>query len=161
NDGHTTGTRSSYREQTPPRSWWAAQANWRGATMITARLALAGTLLLAGALSGTDPARADAALAVGQPPDVARDGLAVGWAVGYARRGAAEREAPGPGRESGAPPPATLEACRVVEAFSDRCLAVALDPDSGTTGVGWAVHRNRDWAEDMALERCAEASAPK
>ena len=58
-------------------------------------------------------------------------------------------------------PQATREACRIVETFSDRCLAVAFDPEPGTTGVGWDVHRNREWAEESAVERCAEASAPK
>jgi hypothetical protein len=129
--------------------------------MIPARLTLAGALLLAGVLHGADCARADAALAVSQVGDVARQGVAIGWAVDYASRQAAEKEALARCRAFPDAPQATREACRVVETFSDRCLAVALDPAAGTAGAGWGVHKNRDWAEDEALERCAEASTPK
>jgi|KBSSwiStaDraftv2_1062776.scaffolds.fasta_scaffold04608_3 hypothetical protein len=125
------------------------------------RLALTAALLLAGVLHGPDAARADAALAVGRPADVARQGLAVGWAVDHAGRDAAEKEALARCRAFADAPQAAREACRIVETFSDRCFAVAFDPEPGTTGVGWDVHRNREWAEESAVERCAEASAPK
>jgi hypothetical protein len=130
--------------------------------MIPARLALAFPLLLAGMLlRGADGARADAALAVSQIGDVAGQGVALGWAVDYATRQAATKEALARCRAFPDAPQATREACRVVETFSDRCLAVALDPAAGTAGVGWGVHKNRDWAQDEAMERCAEASTPK
>jgi hypothetical protein len=83
--------------------------------MILARLALTGALLLAGNLQGKDPAQADAALAVGQPADVAKQGLAVGWAVNHASKEAAEKEALARCREFREAPQATREACRVVE----------------------------------------------
>jgi hypothetical protein len=127
--------------------------------MISARLAL--TLVLAGTLNGPDLARADAALAVGQPADVAKQGLAVGWAVDYAGTKAAGKEALVRCRGFPDAPQATRDLCKVVEVFGNACLAVALDPEPGTTGVGWGVHRNRDWAEDAAMEKCAETSAPK
>jgi hypothetical protein len=129
--------------------------------MISSRLALIGALMLAGALGGADRVRAEAALAVGRPADVARQGLAIGWAVDYASIEAAEKEALARCRSFRDAPQATRDQCRVVEVFGNMCLAVALDPEPGTTGVGWGVHKNRDWAEDAALERCAEASAPK
>ncbi len=127
----------------------------------SARLGLAGALLLAAAVHGADGARADAALAVGRPADVAKQGLAMGWAVDYASKEAAEKEALARCREFREAPHATRDLCRIVQTFSDACLALALDPDLGTTGVGWGVHRNRDWAEDAAMEKCAEASTPK
>ena len=125
------------------------------------RPALTAALLLVGALQDAGGARADAALAVGRPADVARQGLAVGWAVDHAGREAAEKEALARCRAFADAPQVAREACRIVETFRDRCLAVALDPEPGTTGVGWDVHRNREWAEESALERCAETSAPK
>jgi hypothetical protein len=128
------------------------------------RLVLAVVLLpaaLAGAIPGATGARADAALAVGQPADVGKQGIAVGWAVDYGSKAAAEAEALARCRAFRDAPQATRDLCRVVETFKDTCLAVALDPESGTAGVGWGVHENRDWAEDAAMERCAEASAPK
>ena len=129
--------------------------------MILARLALTGALLVAGTLQGGNPARADAALAVGQPADVAKQGLAIGWAVDYASTADAEKEALARCRGFRDAPQPTRDLCRVVQVFGNTCLAVALDPDPGTTGVGWAVHRSRDRAEDVALERCAEAAAPR
>jgi uncharacterized protein DUF4189 len=125
------------------------------------RLALTGALLLGCALQHTDTANADAALAVGRPADVARQGIAVGWAVDHPSREAAEKEALARCRAFADAPQAAREACRIVAAFSDRCLAVALEPEPGTTGIGWDVHRNRDWAEETAMERCAETSAAK
>lgn len=118
-------------------------------------------LPLAAVVCGPDPARADAALAVGQPADVAKQGVAVGWAVGYASKDAAEKEALARCRAFGDAPQATRDLCRVVETFKDTCLAVALDPDTGTTGVGWGVYKNRERAEDAAMDKCEETSAPK
>ena len=129
--------------------------------MIAARLALTGALLIAGAVQGADGARADAALAVSQIGDVAKQGVAIGWAVDYGSKEAAQTEALARCRAFPDAPQATREACRIVETFGDRCLAVALDPAAGTAGVGWGVHKNRDWAEEEAMERCAEASTPK
>src|SRR5262245_38767856 len=129
--------------------------------MMTARLALTGGLLLAGALQGMDRAGADAALAVSQIGDVAKQGVAIGWAMDYGSKQAAQTEALVRCRAFPEAPQATRETCRIVETFSDRCLAVALDPAAGTTGVGWAVQQSRDRAEEEAMERCTEASAPK
>jgi hypothetical protein len=107
------------------------------------------------------PARAEAALAVGQPADAGKQGVALGWAVDYPSKAAAEAEALTRCRSFGEAPQATRDLCRIVESFRDVCLAVALDPDRGTTGVGWGVHKNRDWAEDAAMEKCTETSTPK
>jgi hypothetical protein len=116
---------------------------------------------LAAVLRGTPGAHADAALAVGRPADVAKQGIAIGWAVNQAGREAAEKEALARCRGFADAPQATRELCRVVESFAGTCLAVALDPDRGTTGVGWALHKNRDWAEDAAMEKCAAAATPQ
>ena len=119
---------------------------------------LACALLLAGAAAGAGLARAEGALAVGLPADVARQGLAVGWAVNHASREAAQAEALGRCRAAKEPPPATRDLCRVVESFEDACLALALDPDAGSTGVGWAVAQSRDAAEAAAMEDCRQSS---
>jgi hypothetical protein len=128
--------------------------------MPLAKSVLTSVLLLASAICGADRARADAALAVGKPADVARQGLAVGWAVGYPSAAAAETEALARCRGFRDAPQATRDLCKIAVTFGNTCLAVALDPEPGTTGVGWGVHKDRDWAEDMAMEKCAEASAP-
>jgi hypothetical protein len=122
---------------------------------------LRAALVLGAAAHGADSARADAALALGRPADVTSQGIAIGWAVDYGSRAAAEAEALARCRGFRDAPQATRDLCRVVESFAGSCLALALDPEPGTTGVGWGVHKDRDWAEDAALEACAKASAPR
>lgn len=128
--------------------------------MRAVRPLLAGALALAAGLVAAGAARADAALAVGQPADVAKQGVAVGWAVDYLVRTEAEKEALARCRTFKDAVAAAREACRIVETFRDTCLAVALDPERGTTGIGWGVHKNADWAEDAAMEKCESTSAP-
>jgi hypothetical protein len=121
---------------------------------------LTGVLLFA-CVAQADTARGDGALAVGQPADVGRQGIAIGWAVEYGSKQAAEAEALARCRAFRDAPQSTRDLCRIVESVRDACLAVALDPDPGTIGVGWGVHPNKEWAEDTAMDKCAETSAPK
>jgi hypothetical protein len=125
------------------------------------RLALAVPVLLTAALRIADGACAEAALAVGQPADVAKQGIAMGWAVDYPSKAEAEKEALARCRAVKDAPQPARDVCRIVASVRDTCLAVALDPERGTTGVGWGVHKDRDWAEDAAMEKCAEASNPR
>jgi len=122
---------------------------------------LAGALFLTGAALHAQRANAEAALAVGLPTDVAKQGLAFGWAVNHANKAAAEAEALRRCREFKDAPQAVRDLCRIVESFDDRCVAVALDPDAGTSGVGWAVADKQDAAEDAAMDDCMEGSGPK
>jgi hypothetical protein len=121
-------------------------------------LLLAGLLLIGGAIGGAGRAGAEAALAIGLPTDIAKQGLAVGWAVDHATTEAAQADALRRCREAKEPPQATRDLCRIVERFDDRCVAVALDPDAGTTGLGWAVAERRDSAEAGAMEDCRASS---
>jgi hypothetical protein len=129
--------------------------------MGSAKLALAATVLCAGALHSVGGARADAALAVGLPSDVAKQGLAMGWAFNYASKETAQAEALKRCRGFRDAPQSTRDLCKIVESFRDSCMAVALDPDYGTTGLGWGVHNNQEWAEDAAMEKCMETSDQK
>jgi hypothetical protein len=124
-----------------------------------------GTCVLAGALflaaHHAEKASAEAALAVGLPADVGKSGIAFGWALNQATKAAAEAQALERCREFKDAPQATRDLCRIVASFDDRCVAVALDPDAGTTGVGWAVADKQDAAEDAAMDDCMESSGPK
>ncbi len=115
---------------------------------------LAAVCVLAVLLLRPDAGRADAALAVGVPPDVAKQGLAVGYALNYASKEAAQAEALKRCREFRDAPEATRSLCRIVENFRNRCVAIALDPGAGTTGLGWAVDRDQVVAEEIAMDRC-------
>jgi hypothetical protein len=126
----------------------------------TALLACA-ALLLAGSFSRTDTASAEAALAVGLPSDVGKQGVAMGWALNYRTKEAAQAEALKRCRGYRDAPQSTKDLCKVVESFSKTCLAVAWDPDNGTTGLGWAVRKTQKEAEDMAMDGCMETSDQK
>jgi len=119
------------------------------------------TLLLAGALLRPDVARADGALAVGLPGDVGRHGVAMGWAFNYPTKQGAQAEALKRCRGYRDAQQSTKDLCRIVESFRRSCLAVAWDPENGTTGIGWAVDRNQKEAEDLAMDGCMETSDKK
>jgi hypothetical protein len=123
--------------------------------------ALAAAVLLAAVLVHPDAGRADAALAVGRPPDVAKQGLAVGYALNFPSKESAQAEALKRCREFRDAPDSTRSLCRIVENFRNRCIAIALDPDAGTTGVGWAVDRDQVVAEEIAMERCIDTAGKR
>ena len=124
------------------------------------KTALAAALICcAGLLPGRGSA--DGALAVGLPADVAKQGLAMGYAINYATSEEAQEKALKRCREFQDAPQATRDLCKIVEKFSKRCLAVALDPQFGTTGMGWSVSKNQEVAEDLAMEKCADTAGRK
>lgn len=103
-------------------------------------------------------AAAHGALAVGLPPDVAKAGVALGYSYNQANRDAAEARALKECLSNRDSPPATRALCRVIETFSRRCVAIALDPEDGTPGVGWAVDTPQKAAEESALARCQDTA---
>ncbi|MBX3498076.1 MAG: DUF4189 domain-containing protein [Alphaproteobacteria bacterium] len=119
-----------------------------------------GTLLAAIAFAALlDPAmaRADGALAVGLPANVERDGVAFGWAVRLPRADA-ERVALEQCRSAPGTPDGARSLCRVFESFSEACVAIALDPEDGTPGFGWAVAPTKSGAEAQALGDCQRSA---
>lgn len=102
-------------------------------------------------------ANADGAIAIGLPADVARDGVAFGWAVRLPRA-EAERMALRSCRTAPNVPDSARSLCRVFETFSEACAAVALDPEDGTPGFGWAVAPTKSGAEAQAMGDCARTA---
>jgi hypothetical protein len=99
-------------------------------------------------------ARADGALAIGLPSDVAKQGFASGYSynaenVDGARKTALDYCRRAPTNER------ARSLCSIVETFSHKCVAVAMDPKAGTPGVGWSVAESKAAAESEALARCA------
>jgi hypothetical protein len=82
----------------------------------------------------------------------------MGWALNYPTKEAAQAEALKRCRNFQDAPQSTKDLCRIVESFRQRCLAVALDPENGTTGLGWAVAKRQQEAEDLAMDRCMDTS---
>ena len=118
-------------------------------------------IVLAGAVLRPGLGHADAALAVGLPADVAKQGIAMGYALNHATKEAAQAEALKRCREFRDAPQATRDICKIVENFRDRCVAIALDPDIGTTGLGWAVAKKQEMAEEIAMEKCVDTAGKK
>jgi hypothetical protein len=118
-------------------------------------------IVVAGTALRPGVGNADAALAVGLPADVAKQGVAMGYALNYDSKEAAQAEALKRCRAFRDAPQATRDICKIVENFRDRCMAIALDPDTGTTGLGWSVSKKQEQAEELAMERCVETAGKK
>lgn len=86
------------------------------------------------------PAAAEGALAVGLPKDVAKDGFAYGYSTGKADTKTARDAALDLCRKPADNRSVQARAlCAVVGTFNNQCVAVAMDPGTGTPGVGWAI----------------------
>ena len=134
----------------------AAQITREDRRMRSARLLVVLTLA---AFFHPATARADGALAIGLPSNVERDGVAFGWAVRLPR-GEAERVALEQCRTAPGVPDSARSLCRVFETFSGSCLAVALDPEDGTPGFGWAVAPTKSAADAQAMGDCQRTAGP-
>ena len=99
-------------------------------------------------------ARAEGAVAAGMPADVAAQGVAFGWVVGYKTRQEAEREALKQCHDFKEAPESTRALCAVMRTFTNECLSIALDPEAGTPGVGWAILPTSQAANSKAMADC-------
>ena len=107
--------------------------------------------LLAAAGLGPYSARADGALALAVPANIAKDGFAYGWAFNHPTTGVAKDAAL---KECQTTTEGSVQAnkiCRIYDACVDQCVSISMDPKAGTSGVGWAI------ADDLAA---AGKSAP-
>ena len=106
-------------------------------------------------------ANAEGALAVSIVSDVARQGFASGTSRNKTTFEEAEIDAVRNCREEKSAPAATKQLCRVILTFRDQCAAVALDPQAGTPGVGWAVAPTKSEGESIALAACERTAGIK
>jgi hypothetical protein len=104
------------------------------------------------------PAAAEGALAIAKPPDVAKQGFAYGFTTNYSDVNHAEVDALGKCRAT------TIDGvrplCSVIQDFNNQCVAVSMDPEAGTPGVGWAVEGDLHSAEAQALSKCQQTAGP-
>lgn len=122
-------------------------ARWPGMVAV-----LVSAFLLAPTILQPAPAAAEGALAVGLPSDVAESGFAYGIAVNYSTRDEAARKALESCRATKVQEAGSL--CSLVKTFHGQCAAVAMDPQDGTPGVGWAISIDKQEAEIKALAGC-------
>jgi hypothetical protein len=109
-------------------------------------------LALAAAALLPDPAKAAGALAVALPQDVVADGFSYGTAYNYGSESEARTRALERCRATKSDMRRAL--CTVVASFRNQCIAVAMDPDDGTPGVGWSIADTLEDAKRYAMEKC-------
>jgi len=117
-------------------------------------------VLLLTAVLQPGPSIAAGALAIGLPADVARVGFAAGHATNAADMNDARQRAIDGCHKSMNASDAARKLCKVVATFHDSCFAVAIDPKSGTPGVGWAIAENLELADKQAIEQCRTTAGP-
>ncbi|HTC05611.1 MAG TPA: DUF4189 domain-containing protein [Xanthobacteraceae bacterium] len=130
-------------------------AKWgRDAARVFVVLALALVAAIFRPVSGS----ADGALAIALPPDVVKQGFAYGYVTDYPDVNQADAQALKKCRDT------TIEGvrplCAVIQDFKNQCVAVAMDPQAGTPGVGWSVAPDSRAAEAEALSKCEETAGP-
>ena len=113
---------------------------------------------LLAALAWPKVSSAEGALAIGLPGDVAKEGIAIGWVINSDSEGTAHERALRGCLDFKDAPATTRALCRVIKTFRGECVAIALDPEEGTPGVGWAVAVNMQAAETDALAACVSTA---
>jgi len=118
--------------------------------------------LLCGGVPGPSQSRADGALAVGLPADVVKGGFTYGYSNNNADANHAEAKALDACRttKDAAKDVNLRSLCKVIQDYSNQCVAVAMDPAAGTPGVGWAVANDLLSAERQALGKCMDTAGP-
>lgn len=105
-------------------------------------------------------ARAEGAVAVGLPQDVAKQGVSSFIYVNARTMADAKSEAV-VGCKTKTPASASSKAlCRVVATFRNQCAAEAFDPQDGTPGFGWAIADTLQEAKRDALANCRDTAGP-
>jgi hypothetical protein len=130
--------------------------SWTPRMSRSLRLAISAVLLLA--VPGL--AAADGAVAVGVPSSVKQDGYAYGRITNSPNAAEASEHALNKCRTAEGTTPAARDLCVVVMKFQDQCVALALDPQAGTPGAGWAVAPTKEAAETQALAQCVATAGP-
>jgi hypothetical protein len=131
----------------PFRSRWA-----RDAARVFVFFALAAAVFrpVSGSAAG--------ALAIALPPDVVKQGFAYGYVTDYPDADRADAQALKKCRDTTIAGVRPL--CTVIQDFKDQCVAVAMDPQAGTPGVGWSVAPDLHAAEAQALSKCEDTAGP-
>jgi len=124
-----------------------ATGKWRSGRICPAAALV---VLQAAMLQPTD---AKGAFALGLPDNVVQGGVAIGVGYNYSDREGAEARALKECLAQNAPAD-TRALCKVVAYFDNECVSVAMDPQPGTPGFGWAVGNTADTAKNAAIQNC-------
>jgi hypothetical protein len=122
------------------------------------RRVIRGAIVLAAIFAQAHPSAAAGAIAIGQPADVAKRGISMGFSADRSTIAEAKARSMILCRDSGTLTSSTL--CRIVATFENQCVAVAIDPQVGTPGFGWAVADTEQASKSKALSNCQEKAGP-
>ena len=115
-------------------------------------------IVLAVILAQTGPSVAAGAIAIGRPDDVAKRGISMGFSTNRETMDEAKARSLKLCENSGSLRSSIL--CEVVATFQNQCVAVAIDPQVGTPGFGWAVADTEQASKSKALSNCREIAGP-
>jgi Domain of unknown function (DUF4189) len=113
---------------------------------------------LLAALAWPRTGAAEGALAIGLPRDVANEGIAIGWVINSDSPDTAHERALRRCLDFKEAPATTRALCKVIKTFRGECVAIALDREEGTPGVGWAIAVSEQDARADALAACASTA---
>jgi len=122
------------------------------------RRIILGAMILTTVFAGIGPSVAAGAIAIGRPPDVAKRGISMGFSTNRDTMDEAKARSMILCKDSGTTVSSAL--CDVVATFQNQCVAVAIDPEVGTPGFGWAVADSQPAAENRALSNCRTTAGP-
>ena len=122
------------------------------------RKIIIGATLLATVLAETSPSVAAGAIAIGKPADVAKRGISMGFSTNRDTMDEAKARSMFLCRGSGTVVSSAL--CDVAATFQNQCVAVAIDPQIGTPGFGWAVADTELAADNQAISNCRKTAGP-
>jgi Domain of unknown function (DUF4189) len=117
-------------------------------------------LLFGCVMLSPNPGAAEGALAVGLPSHVEKQGVALGYATKHPTKEKARAVALDKCKTAMDAPASTRALCKVIQTFTDQCVALAIDPKAGTPGVGWGIAADKESAEKVALQMCIETAGP-
>jgi hypothetical protein len=106
------------------------------------------------------PALAAGAVAVGKPANVAKNGVAVGLNGDWDTNAHARTDAVTQCKATDVKA-STRSLCKVVSTFSNQCAAIAMDPQGGTSGFGWAVAHSSWQAKQQAMASCRSSAGAR
>jgi Domain of unknown function (DUF4189) len=116
------------------------------------------TMILAAVIAQTGVSLAAGAIAVGVPPDVAKQGISMGFSTNRDTMDHAKARSMTLCKISGSLISGIL--CQVVATFENKCVAVAIDPQVQTSGFGWAVADTEQASKNNALFKCNATAGP-
>jgi len=119
-----------------------------------------GSMTLAVILAQIGLSVAAGAVALGLPSDVAKLGVSVGNWVGAATMNEAKSKAIEKCKTGPNAAPQVISLCKVVATFKNQCVALAIDPRTGTPGFGWAIADTSQAAAQQAMANCQDSDGP-